>query len=607
MFSNFLYFIVVLLIYNTYQPSKESNILFFQSLSFFAIIIILFFCYTRISFRKLENSLTYANPVTIDQRFTSLQTRQSILSVGIFAIYIYALNLPAFFFDMTLFRLIPTLLAIVFISLFVIHLAMIWASSYSLYQKLYRSSISKKNYILSNISFSIPVLLPWMLLSGIADLINALPLEWLKNILASTLGQVAYFVFFLFVVAIVGPVMIQHFWRCTPLEQGLYRHRIEALCSKAGLKYSNILYWPIFGGRMITAGVMGLVGRFRYILVTNGLLRLLTLEEIDAVIAHEIGHIKCHHLLFYLFFFIGYPFLYFALQQPIDLFISFAITPHAFWDKMGMDSAVISVTLFNMIMIITFLAYFRYIFGYFMRNFERQADTYVYSLFNSAKPLISTFQKIAATSAQPADKPNWHHFSIKERIDFLVRCETNPLEILRHNRKIRNSIVFYLVCLLLIGSLGYQLNFSSNGHHLRVYILEKSLLNEISRNSNNPELHNILGMLYHDRKEYAKAIKAYENSLKLLLEQDQVLNNLSWIYATCEYPVYRNPQRALILAKKAAELNPSAEILDTLAESYYVNGEIEKAVETARKALVKASADRKHFEEQLSKFEQTLK
>ena len=66
--------------------------------------------------------------------------------------------------------------------------------------------------------------------------------------------------------------------------------------------YANILYWPIFGGRMITAGVMGLIKKFRYILVTNGLLQMLEPEEIDAVIAHEIGHIKKQHLLFYLLF-----------------------------------------------------------------------------------------------------------------------------------------------------------------------------------------------------------------------------------------------------------------------------------------------------------------
>ena len=72
------------------------------------------------------------------------------------------------------------------------------------------------------------------------------------------------------------------------------------------LEYNDILHWPIFGGKMITAGVMGLVKKFRYILVTNALLHLLEPDELDMVIAHEIGHVKKMHLVFYLVFFAGF-------------------------------------------------------------------------------------------------------------------------------------------------------------------------------------------------------------------------------------------------------------------------------------------------------------
>ena len=75
------------------------------------------------------------------------------------------------------------------------------------------------------------------------------------------------------------------------------RSRIENLCQKANFQYADILYWPIFGGRMITAGVMGLMKKFRYILVTKALFHSLEPEEIDAVIAHEIGHIKKKHFI----------------------------------------------------------------------------------------------------------------------------------------------------------------------------------------------------------------------------------------------------------------------------------------------------------------------
>ncbi len=54
---------------------------------------------------------------------------------------------------------------------------------------------------------------------------------------------------------------------------------------------------------------MGLIQKFRYILVTPSLLQLLEPEEIDAVIAHEIGHVKRKHLVFYLLFLVGYMLL----------------------------------------------------------------------------------------------------------------------------------------------------------------------------------------------------------------------------------------------------------------------------------------------------------
>lgn len=103
--------------------------------------------------------------------------------------------------------------------------------------------------------------------------------------------------------------MIQKLWRCKPVEEGKKRSDIEAICKKAGVGFADILYWPIFGSRMITAGVMGLIKRFRYILVTKSLLSLLEPEEVEAVIAHEAGHIKRNHLVFYLLFFLDTCFL----------------------------------------------------------------------------------------------------------------------------------------------------------------------------------------------------------------------------------------------------------------------------------------------------------
>jgi hypothetical protein len=269
-----------------------------------------------------------------------------------------------------------------------------------------------------------------------------------------------------------------------------------------------------------------------------------------------------------------------------------------------MDQTDVLSILFSLITIVIFFIYFRYIFGYFMRNFERQADTYVYSLFNSAVPLISTLQKIAATTGQSPDKPNWHHFSIQQRIDFLKKCEEDRQWIRRHTRKIKKSIGVYLAAILIIGGIGYGMNFGGAGERLSTHFFEKILQRAIERTPDNPNLYSMLGDVYYSRKEYDRTIKAYTQSLMLFPQNPQVLNNLAWLYATCEDHRFRDPKKAVRLAEVAVHLAEEPHILDTLAESYYVNGDIDRAISAAERALKLTQKDRAYFEEQLRKFKE---
>jgi Zn-dependent protease with chaperone function len=524
------------------------------------------------------------------------------MAVFLFAIDIYGLNLSSFLINVPPFATIPTLLALLFLMLFVFYLAIVWVFAYDAHQKLYRTEISRRTYVISNISFSVPVLLPWLFLSGIADIIQALPLETPKRLLSTTEGEVIYFLFFLVAVAVIGPALIQKFWRCKPIENGYHRSRIESLCRRAGLAYANILYWPIFGGKMITAGVMGLIKKFRYILVTRSLLNLLEPEEIDAVIAHEIGHIKKKHLLFYLAFFVGYMLLSYVTFDLIIFAIIYAEPVYWFIHTTGFNQTTVVSGIFSIVIICMFLIYFRFIFGFFMRNFERQADIYVYALFESAKPLITTLEKIAATSGQSADRPNWHHFSIKERIDYLRKCESNSAWITQHERKVKKSIGVYLVSLLLLGALGYQLNVGAIGNKISNHFFEKVILRELEQTPDNSNLYSLLGDIYYNSSNYAGVIDAYERSLELKPDNAQVLNNLAWLYATCEDKRFQDPVRAQALAERAIKLENSPHIWDTLAESYYVNGMYLEAIDAGEHAFALAKRNRTYYEDQLKKF-----
>jgi len=602
MFSNFIYFIVVLLIYTTHQPPEKAAFAFPETVFLFIGLFGIFIFLTRLQFQKLERLISTESFSNLDHRFNTLVNRQSIMAIVLFAIDIYGLNLPSFTAGIPVFEAIPTLEAVLFIGLFVLYLAVVWAGAHGTYQKLYLNTVTRRSYIVSNISFSIPVLLPWLLLSGVADLINLLPFTFPKQFLATPTGEVVYFLFFLFAVALLGPAMIQKFWGCTPMEAGDIRHRIENLCRQTGLEYNDILYWPIFGGKMITAGVMGLIKRFRYILVTDALLRLLEPEEIDAVIAHEIGHVKKKHLLFYLVFFVGYMLISYGTFDLLVFAIIYAEPVYRFIHDLGFNQVSVTASLFSLVVILNFVIYFRYIFGYFMRNFERQADTYVYTVSGNAQALISTLEKIALTSGQPPDRPNWHHFSITERIEYLKKCENDRTWIRRHNRKINKSIAVYLAAILFMGGLGYHLNFGSVGQKLNNHFFEKIIQHELQKTPDNPDLYRMLGDLYYGRQDYEMTIRAYEHALKIRPDNPEVLNNLAWLFATCDNPDYRNPQQALILAQKAATLSSEAHIMDTLAESYYINGKYTEAVLAAGRALKLARTNLSYYEDQLEKF-----
>ncbi|MBC2713085.1 MAG: M48 family metalloprotease [Desulfosarcina sp.] len=604
MFGNFIYFIVALLIYSTYQPSEQTNFSPLDTLALFFSLILLFFIFSRRQFVRIARmSATHSHDV-LDQQFSSAVTRQSILAIALFAVDIYGLNISSFLTGIWLFEAIPTVEALVFMAFFVGYLAMVWSNAYDAYRRIYQADLTRKAYVGSNISFSVPVLLPWLLLSGIADLILALPFDLPRQVLTSPEGETAYFLFFLFAVAVLGPLIIQKFWRCRPLEAGYFRQRIEALCRRANLKYADILYWPIFGGRMITAGVMGLVSRFRYILVTDALLRILSPEELDAVIAHEVGHVKKRHLLFYLFFFIGYMVIAYATFDLIVYLIIFSEPIYRFVFMTGISRTTVTTGLLSLAIIFNFLVYFRFIFGFFMRNFERQADAFVYSLFASALPLISTFEKIVAVSGHSPDKPNWHHFSIRQRVDFLKRCEVDRSWVQRHDRKVRTSIAIYMAAMVVVGIAGYQLNFGQTGKRLNEKFFETAILNEISRNGeSNAGLYGMLGDLYFGRSSFGQAASAYRIALDINPDSAIVLNNYAWLLATCEDPAYRNQELALELAFKAAAIEQSPHILDTLAESLFVNGQIVESIDTATTALEMAKTNRAYYSGQLEKFQ----
>ena len=354
---------------------------------------------------------------------------------------------------------------------------------------------------------------------------------------------------------------------------------------------------------MMTAGVMGLLCRFRYILVTDSLLQLLSKEELNAVMAHEMGHIRYRHLLFYVFFLLGYMALSFGFFDVI--FYAIATQPQLFGLLRSQQEFQIGIfyTLLTLPIILSVIIYFRYIMGYFMRHFERQADGYSVRLMDRAEPTIMSLEKIASASGQSRHHPSWHHFSIADRVDFLWKSRQDPELIKRHSRHLAFLLTIFFV---LVISLGYSFSFGPLKPALEKIALERILNQQLEESKEDIEVYRGLAAVYHKIGDLARAQWVYENIIRLDPDDGLALNNLAWILATAEDETLRDYPRALILAQRAAGIERSPTVLDTLAETYYVNRLFDQALQTMQEALGMATENRKYLMRQMRKFEKKV-
>ncbi|WP_300463135.1 M48 family metallopeptidase [Desulfobacula sp.] len=606
MFSNFLFFLIALVIYTTsdlFETVKEVDIVLISgSLGASALFVLI----CHMAFKRLERKALKNLYANMDPFVHAYISRLSVLALIIFTVNIYGFKLKRLFSGIPIFDTLPTLEALFFLGVFLFYLMMVWNEAYRVQKRIFSSAVSKKDYVLSNIAFSLPALLPWFCLSLIADILGIIPWQPLETVLHTPAGEIGYIALFLIAIAIFGPVLIRRLWNCSPLEPGYARSRIEKVCKKAGMTYSDILRWNLFGGTMITAGVMGLVGRFRYILVTPALLKSLNDDELDAVMLHEIGHVQKHHMVFYLFFFAGFIACNFVFFEPVMLFLYILEPVYDLFARMGVGKASAHPILISVTLIGSFVVYFRFVFGFFMRNFERQADLHAYHLANGAAALISTFYKIASFSRQPIDKPNWHHYSIGQRVRFLENCQSNPALIHAHHLRVKKMIAGYFVLVSLVFGIGYSINYGMAKDVFDNFIAEKILFQQLDVDPENSDLYAVVGDYYYNKKNYEKAIDSYENVLRVDPENVHALNNLSWLFATCPEPGYRNGKKALEYASRALTQKKDAFVFDTYAEALFVNNDIPNAVTAAREARRRSTDKKAYYENQLQRFEKML-
>jgi STE24 endopeptidase len=244
-------------------------------------------------------------------------------------------------------------------------------------------------------------------------------------------------------ILVFAPVFLRVLWRAEPLPAGPLRERLERLSRRLKFRVSEILIWNTHGA-VINAAVAGILPWPRYVLLSDGLLNHLSPDEVEAVFGHEAGHVRHHHLWFFIAFLLGATsFLVLGMSAAVGL-----VT-----ELMGGAAAEQVSSLAKGLALPSgcLAAYFGIFFGFLSRRFERQADIFGCRAVSCAQancptdhlpyepdqqqlPLcpagiqvfVQALEKIATLNGSVRDARSWRHFSIAKRVEFLERMATQP-------------------------------------------------------------------------------------------------------------------------------------------------------------------------------------
>ena len=377
----------------------------------------------------------------------------------------------------------------------------------------------------------------------------------------------------LILMVLVAPVVFVKSWGAKAIENGNDFEEIRKELENSRTPVTAILSWPDSIMPYSTAGVIGFVRGFRYLLISPQLLKSLSATELRAVTAHEAGHLRKQHLLFYLLAFICLLEL-FAFAGSANLLLTWTGVLEVSGMLMGVAS-ILSIILF-----------IRFGIGFLSQNFERQADCHAFER-HGISPISTALMKVSLLNGINPEQDNWHHYGIQQRIDFLSICLKKPEMLQKHHRRVFR---IKLVCaVLLVGLLGANYMLSSDTLKIKVlaWKLEQSVDNWQLKDA--PMLTKMGDLLYfQDHKTEAELW--YRRALEMNPEEPHTLNNLAWLLTEKHNNDKKRLRESIELAQKASTLKQAAFIWDTLAEAYLINGKYEAAADAARQALKLAKA-----------------
>jgi STE24 endopeptidase len=210
----------------------------------------------------------------------------------------------------------------------------------------------------------------------------------------------ALFMGLVILLAQLAPVVLfPIFYKFEPLDNEDLRRRLVQLGERAGTRVRGVYRWKLSEkSKKANAALTGL-GNTRRIILADTLLDNYAPEEIEAVLAHELGHHVHRHILKSILVQAGITLFGFWLANFV---LHFSVDHHMFEelsDFANLPLLAITGTVVSLVLMPALNAYSRF-------N-ERQADRYAFESIASVEPFISSMNKLARQNLAERTPSKW--------------------------------------------------------------------------------------------------------------------------------------------------------------------------------------------------------
>ena len=243
-------------------------------------------------------------------------------------------------------------------------------------------------------SFLIGLVLAAIVVELLYKLIRVTPQHWWLMAWAVFLGL-------MILLAQLAPVLLfPMFYKFEPLENEELKRRLIVLSERAGTRVRGVYKWHLSEkSKKANAALTGL-GATRRIILADTLLDNYSDDEIEAVLAHELGHHVHRHILKSIFVQAGITLFGFWLANEV---LRYAVERrHMFagmYDFADLPLLILVSTVLSLLLMPALNAYSRF-------N-ERQADRYCFESVASVEPFITSMNKLADQNLSEKMPARW--------------------------------------------------------------------------------------------------------------------------------------------------------------------------------------------------------